>query len=101
MDIKIYGENVEVTPAIEEHIHKKCKKFTSMVGSSAVNIRLKIDEQKNSVVKLDVHYNGHNYHIKSQEKDMYASITDVVNKAHKLLNEKSSKNKPAHVKIAL
>lgn len=101
MDIKIYGENVEVTRAIEEHIHKKCKKFTSIVGTNAVSVRLKIDEQKNSVAKLDVHYNGNDYHLKSQEKDMYASITDVVNKAHKLIHEKSSKNKPAHVKISL
>lgn len=99
MDIKIYGENIEVTPAIEEHIHKKCKKFTSMV--SAVTVRLKIDEQKNSIAKLDLHHNGHDYHISSNQKDMYASITGAVNKTHKLLHEKSNKNKPAHVKLAL
>lgn len=100
MDIKIYGENVEITPAMQEHIYKKFEKFNSLVGSGAVNVRLKIDEQKNSVAKLDVHYNGKDLHLDAKDKDMYTSITNVANKTHKLLNEKNNKNKPAHIKLA-
>lgn len=92
MNITIYGENLEVTDAIKEHVHKKCQKFNQLIGNSSVEIRLKLDEQKMAISKIDLSHNGENIHINSKDKDMYSSITDLINKTHKVVLQNNDKH---------
>lgn len=95
MDIQIYGENLEVTEAINSHIHKKCSKFKNTL--TAVNVRLKLDESKHAITKIDVNHNGQHHHITATQKDMYASITEAINKTQQILHK--IKSKPEHDKV--
>ncbi len=102
MDIQIYGENVTISEELKEHAQQKCQKFKSLVGSAIVKLRIKVDEHKHPVAKLDVHLNGHDYHVDGQGKNIKSSITEVVNKTHVLLNAKMKKEKQVpKVKLVL
>lgn len=93
MDIQIYGENVTISEELKEHANQKCQKFKSLVGNSVIKLRVKVDEHKQPLVKLDVHLNGHDYHVDGHGKNIKSSITEVVNKTHILLHSKNKKEK--------
>lgn len=97
MNIKIYGENVEVTAAMKEHVDKKMVKLNRFLDASTlIEVRLKLDEQKNSISKIDFLHKGEAVHLNNKDKDMYKSITELVNKTQTFMsnaNEKLIKKK--------
>ena len=93
MDIQIYGEHLDVSEELKGHAESKCQKFKTLMGSGIVKLRLKTNEEKKAIVNIDLHHNGHDFHISHMADDMKSSITAAVNKAHKLLNEKNQKDK--------
>lgn len=95
MEIKVYGEHLEITPAMQEHAEKHLDKFKKMMHDCSIEIRLSSDNNKHKA-KFNLHYHGHDLHVEKTGDDMYNVITqarETLLKNAKGLKEKINKNR--------
>lgn len=93
MELHIYSENFDITDSIKSHIQEKSNKLSTIIGAAPITIRLKSKENKTFYSSLDTKFEGKLIHLKSEHpNDMYACITDLINKTHFLLNQRNQKN---------
>ncbi len=91
MKINIRGKNVEVTPALEEHVNKKMAKLTKYFEDNAeAHVVLSVTREEH-VVELTVMFNSLILRSEENTGDMYASIDLVVEKIEKQIAKYKTK----------
>lgn len=83
MKINIRGKNVEVTPALEEHVNKRLSKlFKFFEDNTEIHVVLSVTRDEH-VVEVTVLFNSLILRCEENTGDMYASIDLVVDKLEK------------------
>lgn len=82
MKIQIYGENIEVTNPLEEHIKSKFNHIVSFDSLQKIEVRIK-NQKKENEANVNLHYKGHDVHITSKDVDMYNAINKLADKTQR------------------
>lgn len=90
LDFNIRGENVEVTPAIREHIEKKVNKleryFTEGVNATA-HVNLKVYNDKETKVEITIPMKNVTLRAEERHNDLYAAIDLIVDKLERQIRK--------------
>jgi len=73
MDIKIHGEHLQVTPAIEQYIREKFSHIPQPEKLNQVEFKIGVEKQ-NQYVHFDAHVLQENLHFEAQDTNLYAAI---------------------------
>lgn len=91
MNINIYGNKLEVTPAIEAYIKEKFS--TVHTPEKLMQVEFKIGVEKNNqYVQFDAQILKEHIHIKELNENLYAAIDEIMDKIK--LSFKKLKEKP-------
>ena len=91
MKISIRGKNVDVTPALEEHVNKKMSKLAKYFEDSAeAHVVMSVTREEH-VVELTVMFNSMILRSEENTGDMYASIDLVIDKIEKQIAKYKTK----------
>jgi len=98
MEIQISGQGVEVTEAIEAHIHQKlkkiCKHFNQLV---TVRVILKIEKDAH-IAETTVHTNRHDFFVYAKSDDMYITVDRLIAKLDRQIIKHKEKLRDHHSK---
>ena len=96
MEIKIYGDHIKVTPAIEEYIKNK---FSSIPQPEKLNkVEFKIGVEKGmQYIHFDTHVLQKDLHIEAKDPDLYAAIDSITDKIRKSII-KLKETKKSHLR---
>ncbi len=98
MKINIRGKNVDVTPALEERVHKKLSKMNKFFDDNAeIQVVLSVTREEH-VIEVTVNYNSLIFRCEEATGDMYASIDQVVDKLEKQAKKYKTKTSRRHRK---
>lgn len=90
LDFNIRGENVEVTPAIREHVENKVTKleryFTDGADATA-HVNLKVYKDKQTKVEITIPMKGLTLRAEERHDDMYAAIDLIVSKLERQIRK--------------
>lgn len=96
MEVKVYGENLDVTQAMHEHAVKHLDKFKKMMHDCNIEIRLSSKEHNAFKAKMNLHYKGHDLHVEKEGHDMYKVISEaretMLKNAHNLKEKMGNKH---------
>ena len=94
MNYNIRGENIEVTPAIREHIEKKIAKldryFTESPNAN-VSVNLKVYQDKKSKVEITIPMKDLVLRAEELHEDMYAAIDLITDKLERQIRKHKTK----------
>ncbi len=91
MDIKVYGENVEVTLAIKEHVIEKVSHLK--LPEKVANIEVRLNHVKTTnIAKININCLGQNIHIEEKDDDLYAAIDKLIHRTQRNLVKFKEKN---------
>ncbi|AOV08486.1 ribosome hibernation-promoting factor, HPF/YfiA family [Sporosarcina ureilytica] len=90
LDFNIRGENIEVTPAIRDHVESKVSKleryFTD--GSNATaNVNLKVYNDKQTKVEITIPMKNLTLRAEERHDDMYAAVDLIVDKLERQIRK--------------
>ena len=91
MSISIQGHNLDLTPALENHLNEKAQKLYTHHDEIIVSIDfiMKIDNLE-KICEATIHLKGHgNYHLTAKCTDMYSAQTKLI----AMLDRKCEKHK--------
>ena len=90
LDFNIRGENLEVTPAIREHIEKKVHKleryFTEGVNATA-HVNLKVYSDKQTKVEITIPMKNLTLRAEERHNDLYAAVDLIVDKLERQIRK--------------
>ena len=96
LDFNIRGENIEVTPAIREHIEKKVEKieryFNEDINATA-HVNLKVYNDKQTKVEITIPMKNLTLRAEERHADMYAAIDLIVDKLERQIRKHKTKVK--------
>lgn len=94
LDFNIRGENIEVTPAIREHIEKKVEKieryFNEDINATA-HVNLKVYNDKQTKVEVTIPMKNLTLRAEERHNDMYAAIDLIVDKLERQIRKHKTK----------
>lgn len=94
LDFNIRGENIEVTPAIREHIEKKVEKieryFNEDINATA-HVNLKVYNDKQTKVEITIPMKNLTLRAEERHNDMYAAIDLIVDKLERQIRKHKTK----------
>ena len=94
LDFNIRGENIEVTPAIREHVEKKVHKleryFTEGANATA-HVNLKVYNDKQTKVEITIPMKNLTLRAEERHDDMYAAIDLIVDKLERQIRKYKTK----------
>lgn len=94
LDFNIRGENIEVTPAIREHIEKKIEKieryFNEDINATA-HVNLKVYNDKQTKVEVTIPMKNLTLRAEERHNDMYAAIDLIVDKLERQIRKHKTK----------
>lgn len=94
LDFNIRGENIEVTPAIREHIEKKVEKieryFSEDINATA-HVNLKVYSDKQTKVEITIPMKNLTLRAEERHADMYAAIDLIVDKLERQIRKHKTK----------
>ncbi len=94
LDFNIRGENIEVTPAIREHIEKKVLKleryFTEGANATA-NVNLKVYNDKQTKVEITIPMKNLTLRAEERHNDLYAAVDLIVDKLERQIRKYKTK----------
>ena len=91
MQINITGDNIELTEALQEHVHNKFNKlerFFEHINNTQVILRI---EKVQHIAEAILHVNQGEIHATSDENNMYAAIDTLIDKLTRQLNKHKAK----------
>lgn len=94
LDFKIRGENIEVTPAIREHVEKKLQKIERYFNESAtanVNVNMKVYNDKQTKVEVTIPMKNLTLRAEERHNDLYAAIDLIVDKLERQIRKYKTK----------
>ncbi len=90
LKFNIRGENIEVTPAIRDHVESKIEKieryFNNEMDATA-NVNLKVRNDKQSKVEVTIPMKNLTLRAEEQNADMYAAIDLIVDKLERQIRK--------------
>lgn len=90
LNFNIRGENIEVTPAIREHVEKKVQKleryFTEGADATA-NVNLKVYNDRQTKVEVTIPMKNLTLRAEERHEDMYAAIDLIVDKLERQIRK--------------
>ena len=93
-DFNIRGENLEVTPAIREHVEKKLQKlekyFTEGPNATA-NVNMKVYNDKQTKVEVTIPMKNLTLRAEERHNDLYAAIDLIVDKLERQIRKYKTK----------
>ncbi len=103
MEIQITGRNLEITPSIRDHIHKKFGKLTSHFQNiTNIHVTLHVAQKFQHEAEALVDLSHVNIFANTSSEDMYASIDTLIDKIDRQVVEhkeklKNHKNSPGNI----
>lgn len=93
MNINVRGKNIDITPALREHVAKRLGRVTRFFEQlKEVNVILKVEKGRH-IIEVTIPLNGITLRGEESSLDMYASIDMVVDKLEKQLSKHKEKLK--------
>ncbi|MEM5794943.1 MAG: ribosome-associated translation inhibitor RaiA [Bacillota bacterium] len=93
MNINVRGKNIEITPALREHVEKRLRRVTRFFEDlREVYVILKVEKGRH-IVEVTIPLNGITLRGEESSPDMYASVDMVVDKLEKQLSKHKEKLK--------
>ncbi|MHA6258405.1 ribosome hibernation-promoting factor, HPF/YfiA family [Sporosarcina sp. CAU 1771] len=90
LNFNIRGENIEVTPAIREHVEKKIQKleryFTDGANANA-NVNMKVYNDKQTKVEVTIPMKNLTLRAEERHTDLYAAIDLIVDKLERQIRK--------------
>lgn len=90
LDFNIRGENIEVTPAIREHVEKKIQKleryFTDGANATA-HVNMKVYNDKQTKVEVTIPMKNLTLRAEERHTDLYAAIDLIVDKLERQIRK--------------
>lgn len=91
MQLNITGHGIEVTPALDEFIHKKFSRIQKHGGSIiSVHVTLKVDKFTQTA-EVTAHLPGIELHAQTSSEDMYQAIDLLTDKLIRQLDKHREK----------
>ena len=94
LKFNIRGENIEVTPAIREHVETKIDKveryFSEDVNATA-NVNLKVYNDKQTKVEVTIPMKNLTLRAEERNNDMYAAVDLIVDKLERQIRKHKTK----------
>jgi len=94
LNFNIGGENIEVTPAIREHVENKIEKieryFNDDLNANA-NVNLKVYNDKQTKVEVTIPLKSVTLRAEERHDDMYAAIDLIVDKLERQIRKHKTK----------
>jgi len=94
LNFNIRGENIEVTPAIREHVENKIEKveryFNEDVNANA-NVNLKVYNDKQTKVEVTIPMKNLTLRAEERHNDMYAAVDLIVDKLERQIRKHKTK----------
>ena len=85
MQINITGQQVEITTALKEYVHKKIEKLSSHYGSiTIVHVILKV-EKTQQIAEATLHITGGEVFASAEHDDMFPAIDQLTEKLDRQL----------------
>lgn len=94
LNFNIRGENIEVTPAIREHVESKIEKveryFNDDVTANA-NVNLKVYNDKKTKVEVTIPLKNVTLRAEERHNDLYAAVDLIVDKLERQIRKHKTK----------
>ena len=94
LNFNICGENVEVTPAIREHVENKINKveryFNEDINANA-NVNLKVYNDSQTKVEVTIPMKNLTLRAEERHNDMYAAVDLIVDKLERQIRKHKTK----------
>ena len=94
LNFNIRGENIEVTPAIRDHVESKIEKieryFNGDVNANA-NVNLKVYNDKQTKVEVTIPMKNLTLRAEERHNDMYAAVDLIVDKLERQIRKHKTK----------
>lgn len=101
LPIQLSGHGVEITPALNEFVHKKFQRLEKHAGH-ITHIHLFFNINKDSqAAEVTVHIPGHEISARAESEDMYKTIGLLVDKLVRQLDKYKSKIDKKHERISI
>jgi putative sigma-54 modulation protein len=92
MQFNIRGENIEITPALREHVEKKLSRLERYFNSQAIStIYVTMRVMREHFVEVTIPLEGIILRAEERSEDMYASIDTVVDKLERQIRKYKTK----------
>ena len=94
MNINVYGNNIEVTNAMRDHIETQMEKLENLeqfIGNSHIDVTVRVNKQ-NCVAECKIRVNKVNYFAKSVKDDMYDAIDEMAHGFRRQLRKAKEKS---------
>lgn len=98
MKLTVTGRNIEITEAIEGHLHKKMEKTLREFGEKAdVHVALAVEKHRH-FAEVTVKSKGFTVHSDEETSDLYASMDNALEKIEKQLRKHKERSKSLKIK---
>ncbi|MFQ5444201.1 MAG: ribosome hibernation-promoting factor, HPF/YfiA family [Nitrospinales bacterium] len=98
MKLTVTGRNIEITEAIENHLHKKMEKTLREFGEKAdVHVALAVEKHRH-FAEVTVKSKGFTVHSEEETSDLYASMDNALDKIEKQLRKHKERSKSLKIK---
>lgn len=90
LNFNIRGENIEVTPAIREHVEKKIQKLERYFNEGAdanANVNMKVYNDKQTKVEVTIPMKNLTLRAEERHADLYAAIDLIVDKLERQIRK--------------
>ena len=90
LDFNIRGENVEVTPAIRDHVENKVRKlerYFSEEPNATAHVNLKVYKDKQTKVEVTIPMKNLTLRAEERHDDLYAAIDLIVDKLERQIRK--------------
>ena len=92
LDFNIRGENIEVTPAIREHVEKKVQKLERYFADGAnatatAHVNMKVYNDKQTKVEVTIPMQNLTLRAEERHADLYAAIDLIVDKLERQIRK--------------
>ena len=94
LNFNIRGENIEVTPAIREHVESKIEKIERYFNedlSANANVNLRVYNDKQTKVEVTIPMKNLTLRAEERHDDMYAAIDLIVDKLERQIRKHKTK----------
>ena len=94
LDFNIRGENIEVTPAIREHVEKKLQKLERYFNEEAnatAHVNVKVYNDKQTKVEVTIPMKNLTLRAEERHNDLYAAIDLIVDKLERQIRKFKTK----------
>lgn len=92
MKLMTYGKNIEVTPALKQHLEEKLSKIERYFDGRPIEVHVSLEvEKERHIVEVTAYIDGLILRGEEETGDMYASIDGVIEKLERQIEKYKTK----------